>query len=62
MAALAAGRQWIQFDLGSNYALSGVKVWHYYGSADRVYNDVIVQTSTRRSLLRRQHRLQQRLG
>ena len=46
MAGLATGRQWIQFDLGSNYALSGVKVWHYYGSADRVYNDVIVQTST----------------
>ena len=46
MAGLAAGRQWIQFDLGANYALSGVKMWHYYGSADRVYNDVIVQTST----------------
>ena len=44
-AGVAAGRQWIQFDLGLTYALTGVKVWHYFGSADRIYNDVIVQTS-----------------
>jgi hypothetical protein len=39
------GPQWIQIDLGLNYWLKKVKVWHYYADA-RTYEDVIIQLSS----------------
>ncbi|QJD86426.1 right-handed parallel beta-helix repeat-containing protein [Cohnella herbarum] len=40
-----SGLQWVQFDLGSSFNLSQVRLWHFYGDA-RTYRDVIVQLST----------------
>lgn len=38
------GLQWIQLDLGSNYNINNIKLWHYFGDT-RSYHDVIVQLS-----------------
>jgi hypothetical protein len=40
----ASGIQYVQVDLGGNYDLSSVKLWHYYGDG-RKYHDVAVQIS-----------------
>lgn len=42
--SLDAGLQWVQIDLGGNYDISGIRLWHYFGD-DRIYKDVIVQVS-----------------
>jgi hypothetical protein len=44
---LGPGRQWVQVDLGSEFALHAILVWHYHSQA-RVYRDVIVQLSNDR--------------
>jgi hypothetical protein len=44
---LGPGRQWVQIDLGSEFALHAILVWHYHSQA-RVYRDVIVQVSNDR--------------
>ena len=41
---LGPGTQWVQIDLGAEYALSAILVWHYHSQA-RVYRDVVVQVS-----------------
>ena len=38
------GLQYVQVDLGGNYDVSDIKLWHYYGDG-RKYKDVIVQIS-----------------
>jgi len=38
------GLQYVQVDLGGNYDVSDIKLWHYYGDG-RKYKDVIVQVS-----------------
>ena len=40
----APGLQWVQMDLGSDYDLNAVQLWHYYADG-RSYRDVIVQLS-----------------
>jgi hypothetical protein len=44
---LGPGRQWVQLDLGGEFALHAILVWHYHSQA-RVYRDVIVQVSNDR--------------
>lgn len=39
-----SGLQWIQIDLGANYNVSSIKLWHYFGDT-RKYRDVVVQLS-----------------
>jgi uncharacterized protein YjdB len=39
-----SGLQWIQIDLGANYNINNIKLWHYYGDS-RQYHDVIIQVS-----------------
>jgi hypothetical protein len=41
---LGPGRQWVQIDLGSSYALHAILTWHFHAQA-RVYRDVVVQVS-----------------
>lgn len=41
---LDKGVQWMQLDLGGEYKVDRVKLWHYFSDA-RTYNDVIVQFS-----------------
>lgn len=41
---LPSGRQWIQLDLGREYELYAILVWHFF-AYERVYFDVIVQAS-----------------
>jgi hypothetical protein len=41
---LGPGRQWVQVDLGGEFALHAILVWHYHSQA-RVYRDVIVQVA-----------------
>ncbi|MFZ7947070.1 OmpL47-type beta-barrel domain-containing protein [Neobacillus sp. 19] len=41
---LDKGVQWMQLDLGGEYKVNRVKLWHYF-SGGRTYNDVIVQLS-----------------
>ena len=41
---LRPGRQWVQVDLGKEYPVYAVAVWHYHLDA-RVYHDVVVQLS-----------------
>lgn len=41
MVELGAGLQWVQIDLGADYALSAVVVWHFH-EGKRVYFDVVV--------------------
>jgi hypothetical protein len=38
------GKQWVQIDLGQNYAIYAVVVWHYHSEA-RIYRGVVVQVS-----------------
>ena len=38
------GKQWVQIDLGAEYALNAILIWHYHSQA-RVYRDVVVQVS-----------------
>ena len=38
------GLQYVQFDLGACYDLSGIWLWHYYGDG-RKYRDVVIQVS-----------------
>ncbi len=42
---LGPGVQWLQIDLGSEYRIYAIVVWHYHAQA-RVYHDVIVQVSS----------------
>lgn len=44
---LGPSKQWVQIDLGAEYALHAILAWHYHSQA-RVYRDVIVQVSTDR--------------
>ncbi len=48
---LGPGKQWIQIDLGSSYALHAILVWHYHSQA-RVYRDVIVQVADDKDFLK----------
>jgi hypothetical protein len=48
---LGPGKQWVQIDLGSPYALHAILVWHYHSQA-RVYRDVIVQVSNDKDFLK----------
>jgi hypothetical protein len=48
---LGPGRQWVQIDLGSSYALHAILIWHYHTQA-RVYRDVIVQVSDDKDFLK----------
>ena len=41
---LGPEEQWVQVDLGENYELFGLIVWHEYGSAS-IYRDVVIQVS-----------------
>lgn len=41
---LDKGLQWMQLDLGGEYKIGRVKLWHYFAES-RTYNDVIVQIS-----------------
>jgi len=41
---LGPGKQWVQIDLGTEYALNAILIWHYHSQA-RVYRDVVVQAS-----------------
>jgi hypothetical protein len=41
---LGPGKQWVQIDLGAEYILNAILVWHYHAQA-RVYRDVVVQAS-----------------
>lgn len=43
-ASTGAGAEWMQIDLGANYNLEEIKLWHFYADA-RTYRDVIVQIS-----------------
>jgi hypothetical protein len=42
---LGPGKQWVQVDLGAEYILNAILVWHYHAQA-RVYRDVVVQASS----------------
>jgi hypothetical protein len=44
-AGIDLGPRWVQIDLGQNYSLNRVRLWHYFGDG-RSYRDVIVQLST----------------
>jgi hypothetical protein len=48
---LGPGKQWVQIDLGSPYALQAIIVWHYHSQA-RVYRDVIVQVGNDKDFLK----------
>jgi len=48
---LGPGKQWVQVDLGSSYALHAILLWHYHSQA-RVYRDVIVQVSDDKDFLK----------
>jgi hypothetical protein len=48
---LGPGKQWVQIDLGSSYALHAIVAWHYHSQA-RVYRDVVVQVSDDKDFLR----------
>jgi hypothetical protein len=48
---LGPGKQWVQVDLGSPYALHAILVWHYHSQA-RVYRDVVVQVSDDKDFLK----------
>ncbi len=41
---LGPGAQWVQIDLGGEFNISAIVVWHYHKQA-RVYKDVIVEVS-----------------
>lgn len=41
---LGPGTQWVQLDLGAQYAIHAIVVWHYHNNA-RVYKDVVVQVA-----------------
>jgi len=40
---LAWGPQWVQIDLGDEYEIFAVVIWHYYYDLSRVYRGVVVQ-------------------
>jgi hypothetical protein len=42
---MEVGAQWIQIDLGQNYGVTSLNLWHYFADA-RTYRDVIVKLST----------------
>ncbi|MCC6794219.1 MAG: zf-HC2 domain-containing protein [Candidatus Hydrogenedentes bacterium] len=44
LVELGTGPQWVQIDLGEPYKIFAIVIWHFH-AADRVYFDVIVQTS-----------------
>jgi len=44
MLQLPGGLQWVQLDLGAQYVISAVCVWHDQGD-ERVYKDVVMQVS-----------------
>ena len=57
-----SGLQYVQMDLGADYDLSNIKLWHYYADG-RKYKDVIVQASNDPAFCsRRNHAVQQRQG
>jgi len=41
---LGPAKQWVQIDLGAEYALNAILIWHYHSQA-RVYRDVVVQVA-----------------
>ena len=41
---LAAGKQWVQIDLGAAAEIYAIALWHYHLQA-RVYHDVVIQVS-----------------
>jgi len=41
---LAAGKQWVQIDLGQSSEIYALLVWHFH-SQKRVYHDVVIQTA-----------------
>ena len=47
---LGPGKQWVQIDLGKNFNIQGILLWHYHSQA-RVYHDVIVQVSNDKDFL-----------
>jgi hypothetical protein len=38
------GEQWVQVDLGADFSLYAVVLWHYHSQA-RIYHDIVVQLS-----------------
>jgi len=42
---LGPGAHWVQIDLGAEYNLSAIAIWHYHKQA-RVYRDVIVEAAS----------------
>lgn len=44
IVTLPAGKQWVQIDLGAEYNIYAIVVWHYHAE-QRVYFDVIAQVS-----------------
>ncbi len=44
----AAGRQWVQVDLGASHNINNIRLWHYFGDA-RTYHDVVVMVSNNSS-------------
>lgn len=47
---IGPGPQWVQIDLGEEYELHAVVLWHFHSQA-RAYRDVVVQASTDEDLL-----------
>ncbi|MEZ5299639.1 MAG: hypothetical protein R3F11_03060 [Verrucomicrobiales bacterium] len=41
---LDPGKQWLQIDLGREFVIYGIALWHYFKS-ERIYRDVVVQLS-----------------
>ncbi len=41
---LAEGKQWLQIDLGAQYEMYAIAIWHRHDDV-RVYRDVVVQTA-----------------
>lgn len=48
---LGPGKQWVQVDLGSSFAVQAILAWHYHSQA-RVYRDVIVQVADDKDFLK----------
>lgn len=40
----AAGKQWVQIDLGTNAEVHAILLWHFHQTA-RVYHDIVIQLS-----------------
>ena len=42
---LGPGRQYVQFDLGAEYNIYAILIWHYH-KEPRVYHDIVIQVSS----------------